>query len=126
MASEEDSRVNQFILGQYPSSSVLVVYSEREEIELSPDYQRISGVWTREKRQLLIDSLLNGYDVPKFYFHAFTPSRTKGVRTYRYAIIDGKQRLQAIWEFINDELPLAEDFVYLHDEGIELGGLTYS
>jgi hypothetical protein len=48
---------DEFSLGRYPQSSALVVYSERDDIQLDPDYQRISGIWTVEKRQLLIDSI---------------------------------------------------------------------
>jgi hypothetical protein len=120
-----DLTMDEFSLGKYPQSSLLVVYSERDEIELDPEYQRISGIWTREKRQLLIDSLVNGFDVPKLYFHEFIPSKQKNGKKYRYAIIDGKQRLQTIWDFINGTLPLAEDFKYLRDDAIKAGGLDY-
>src|SRR5215471_21057116 len=114
---------NEFSLGVFPQSSILVVYSERQEIELEPDYQRIGGIWTREKRELLLDSLLNGFDVPKLYFHEFVPPKQKGSRKYRYAIIDGKQRLQTIWDFIDDKITLADDFKYLRDASIKAGGM---
>ena len=117
--------MNEFTLGRYPLSSVLLVYSARDEIELAPAYQRISGIWNREKRQLLIDSLLNGFDVPKLYFHAFTPPKEVGPRKYRYAIIDGKQRLQAIWDFIDGKLRTDDDFIYLRDYTVRAKGLTY-
>ena len=117
--------MNEFNLGQYPHPSVLVVYSDRDEIDTDPDYQRTGGIWNREKQQLLIDSLLNGFDVPKLYFHAFTPPKKKGPRTYRYAIIDGKQRLQAIWSFISGDSHLDTDFTYLRDPNIKAQGLTY-
>jgi hypothetical protein len=117
--------MDEFSLGRYPQSSLLVVYSERHQIELHPEYQRISGIWTREKRQLLIDSLVNGFDVPKLYFHEFVPYKEKDGKKYRYAIIDGKQRLQTIWDFIDGNLPLAEDFKYLRDGTIKAGGLDY-
>lgn len=118
--------MDEFTLGKYPQSSLLVVYSDRKEIELEPDYQRISGIWTHEKRQLLIDSLVNGFDVPKLYFHEFVPPKQKGGKKYRYAIIDGKQRLQTIWDFIDDKLPLAEDFKYLRDDSVRAEGFDYS
>ena len=118
--------MNDFTLGKLPQSSLLVVYSDRAEIDVDPEYQRISGIWTHEKRQLLIDSLVNGFDVPKLYFHEFVPPKTKGGRTFRYAIIDGKQRLQTIWEFIDGSLTLAEDFKYLRDETVQAGGLDYA
>ena len=118
--------MSEFHLGQYPHPSVLVVYSDRDEIDTDPDYQRTSGIWNREKQQLLIDSLLNSFDVPKLYFHAFTPPKKRGARTYRYAIIDGKQRLQAIWCFISGDLPLDTDFTYLRNPGVDAKGLTYN
>jgi hypothetical protein len=116
----------EFSLGKYPQSSLLVVYSDRHEIQLDPDYQRISGIWTREKRQLLLDSLLNGFDVPKLYFHEFVPPKQKGSKRYRYAIIDGKQRLQTIWDFIDGSISLADDFEYLRDGTVLAAGLSYS
>lgn len=117
--------MDEFTLGKYPQSSLLVVYSDRKDIELEPEYQRIGGIWTHEKRQLLIDSLVNGFDVPKLYFHEFVPPKQKGGKKYRYAIIDGKQRLQTIWDFIDGKLPLAEDFKYLRDDSVKANGLDY-
>ena len=108
------------------TSSLLELYSERHRIELDPEYQRIGGVWTREKKQLLIDSLLNGFDVPKLYLQEFMPMLKRGEHTYRYSIIDGKQRLQTIWDFIDGKLPLASDFKYLRDDNVEAEGLTYA
>lgn len=107
-------------------SSLLELYSERQFIELDPEYQRIGGVWTREKKQLLIDSLINGYDIPKLYFQEFVPIQKKCGHTYKYAIIDGKQRIQTIWDFIDGKLRLASDFKYLRDEKVEAGGLNYA
>jgi hypothetical protein len=118
--------MDEFSLSKYPQSSLLIVYSERKEIELEPEYQRIGGIWTHEKRQLLIDSLVNGFDVPKLYFHEFVPPKQKGGKKYRYAIIDGKQRLQTIWDFIDGKLALAEDFKYLRDDEIKAGGMDYA
>src|SRR5882724_2253675 len=116
----------EFSLGKYPQSSALVVYSERDQIQLDPAYQRISGIWTLEKRQLLIDSILNGFDVPKLYFHEFVPAKKIGAKKYRYAIVDGKQRIQTIWDFIEGNISLPEDFQYIRDNTIRAGGLGYS
>ena len=118
--------VSKFSIGSYHEGTVIEVYSERHEIELDPEYQRISDVWTTEKRQLLIDSMLNGFDIPKIYFHEFVPFKEKNSLRYRYAIIDGKQRLQTIWNFIDGRLPLADDFKYIGDDAVEAGGLTYA
>jgi hypothetical protein len=106
-------------------STIIRIYSEREEINLSPDYQRMGGVWTTEKKQLLIDSILNDYDIPKIYFHAFTREERKQSR-YAYAVIDGRQRLETIWQFIEGKFTLADDFVYQDDDQILLARLGYS
>lgn len=106
------------------NSTIMLLYSEKGEIKLDPDYQRMGGVWTLEKKQLLIDSILNDYDVPKLYFHEF--SREQKVATgSSYAVVDGRQRLQTIWDFIDGEFPLSQDFEYLRDDSINLTGLTY-
>ncbi|MEA2519319.1 MAG: hypothetical protein QOF49_1399 [Chloroflexota bacterium] len=78
----------------------------RSAIDDSPSYQRPADRWSAEQRGRFIDSLLNGYDVPKLYFHDL-----RGIEPIRvYAVIDGKQRLNAIWDFAADRFPLAPDF----------------
>lgn len=106
--------------------TILALYGEREGIQLEPEYQRAGAVWSREKRQLLIDSLLNGFDVPKMYFHEFVPPKRIGKAIYRYSIIDGQQRLRTIWGFIDGEFRLADDFEYLRDGSVKAGGLKYA
>ena len=71
---------DEFSLGKYPQSSSLIVYSEREAIQLDPEYQRISGIWTPEKRQLLIDSIINGFDLPKLHFDESYPLKKIGTK----------------------------------------------
>lgn len=78
----------------------------RSSIEVEPPYQRESGAWSLDKQQLFIDSLLNGYDVPKIYLHDLRGSHPTKV----YAIVDGKQRLTTTWSFLDDDFPLAADF----------------
>ncbi|WP_394708360.1 DUF262 domain-containing protein [uncultured Desulfuromusa sp.] len=78
----------------------MLLYSERDGIRLDPPYQRMGGVWTKEKKQLLIDSILNDYDIPKIYFHLY--DREKASESgYEHAVIDGRQRLETIWEFVD-------------------------
>lgn len=106
-------------------SNVFSIYSDSDEIKMDPEYQRNGDVWTLEKKQLLIDSIINRYDIPKIYFHKFERAEVRKTG-YKYAVIDGRQRLEAIWQFINGEFALKEDITYLKDQGIELGGLTYN
>jgi hypothetical protein len=107
------------------NSTIMLLFSERSEINMSPEYQRMGGVWTTDKRRLLIDSILNDYDIPKIYFHALSPE-TFLETGLRFAVIDGRQRLEAIWGFMDGEFTLATDFEYQRDQQINLGGLSYA
>lgn len=104
--------------------TILRIYSEKNEIITDPEYQRNGGIWTLEKKQLLIDSIINNYDIPKIYFHQF--SREEKSRTGKsYAIIDGKQRLETIWGFIDGVFCLDDGFEYQDNPALQLGGLSY-
>lgn len=115
-----------FRIAAMQDSSVLMIYSKRDQIQTNPPYQRMSDVWNLDKRQLLIDSLLNGFDIPKLYFHEFMPVKKVGKQTFRYAIVDGKQRLETIWKFIDGEFPLAPDFSFFADPKIKAANMTYA
>ena len=105
------------------NSTILRINAERFDIDTSPEYQRRGELWNKEKRQLLIDSILNDYDIPKIYFHDLSEGQTKS--QFEYAIIDGRQRLEAIWAFIDGKFSLDEDFKFLKDPNIQAGNLTY-
>lgn len=106
-------------------STIMRLYSEKDEIMLNPDYQRMGGVWTLEKKQLLMDSILNDYDIPKIYLHSFSREQRKA-DGFAYAVIDGRQRLEAIWQFIEGKFTLSDDFKYQDDESIKLARLGYT
>jgi hypothetical protein len=78
------------------------VFGIRGRIDTNPDFQR-PPVWSRAQKQLLIDSIIRGYDVPKFYW------RLVGKNPDHYEVVDGQQRLRAIWEFYEGEYPLPKD-----------------
>lgn len=109
-----------------PDNSAWRLYRTRDTIQTNPEYQRSSDIWTQEKKQLLIDTILNGFDVPKLYFHKFHSPLLLSGKQYEYAIIDGKQRLEAIWEFIDGKFALSADFECLWDTSLIAAGLTYS
>ncbi|MCC7477016.1 DUF262 domain-containing protein [bacterium] len=85
------------------------LFVERNMLDENPVYQRESGVWSPDKQQLFIDSIFNCIDIPKFYLHDLHKKSDR----YRYAIIDGKQRLHAVWEFLESKVPLAKDFEFM-------------
>lgn len=104
------------------NSTIMKIYAEKEEIQLDPDYQRMGSIWGLEKKQLLIDSIINDYDIPKIYFHELDKTDGK----YHSSVIDGRQRLETIWEFIDDKFSLADDFKYFKDESVNLCSIKYS
>ncbi len=69
---------------------------------MNPDYQRTS-VWTTSQKQLLVGSLFRDIDVPKLYFRRINRGR------FEYEVIDGQQRLRAIFEYLDNKYPLSED-----------------
>lgn len=106
------------------NATTMLIYAERNEIRLDPPYQRMGDVWPLEKRQLLIDSILNDYDIPKIYFHIY--GRDEKAKTgISYSVIDGRQRLETIWKFIEGGFILSDDFEYQRDPEIKLSGLSY-
>lgn len=80
--------------------SVEKLYKERTRISF-PEYQRQPSLWPPEKKSLLIDSILRDIDIPKLYFN-----RTKDGA---YEVVDGQQRLWAIWEFLDETYPYKTD-----------------
>lgn len=94
-------------------------------VDLDPPYQREGNVWKPDARSTLIDSLINGLDVPKLYFESASERRSNpdGL-SYQYAVLDGKQRLEAILAFIDGTLALPEDFIFFEDPEVKAAGLT--
>jgi hypothetical protein len=76
------------------------IYKRRDRYEI-PDWQR-SEVWTTEQKRRLIDTILRGWKLPKFYFQKTSESPDE------YDVVDGQQRLTAIWEFMDGDLKLDE------------------
>lgn len=82
-----------------------VIYRVKEfkdSINPKPAYQT-GPRWSLSQKQLLIDTILRYYDIPKFYLREVSGS------PYEYDVVDGQQRLRAIWEFLEDRWPLAKD-----------------
>lgn len=104
------------------ANNVLEVFQQRAMINLTPAYQRLS-VWTIEQQRRFIDSVINGMVIPRLYFHMITQPAL-GAR-HRYSVIDGKQRLLALWGFIENKIPLPSDFIFFDNESIKAGGLFY-
>ncbi len=78
-------------------------------------------VWDVEKKSLLIHSMIYGYAIPAMYF----TRDENGV----YDSLDGKQRSNAISEFLHDEFALSDDTPAVEDETgnmEEISGMYFS
>lgn len=101
--------------------------SRKEKIDVDPSYQRKGRRWAVSDKQYLVDSIINGFDVPKFYVADFTWGNSAlNEKKKEYAVIDGKQRFEAIFDFFDNVFPLANDFVFIRDPGISASGMYYS
>jgi hypothetical protein len=98
--------------------AIPTVCKMKDRIDPTPDYQR-PPAWSRKQKQLLMDTILRSYDIPKFYWRKV--SRNDGVQ---YEVVDGQQRLRAIWEFEADEYPLPKDADPI--DGVKIAGLKHS
>lgn len=100
---------------------------ERINLDLSPPYQRRGHIWTNEDKAFLIDSILNGYDIPKIYIADFTYiSSNLNSAKKPFAVIDGRQRFEAFFDFFDDRFALSDKFIFLEDATIKINSLTYS
>lgn len=101
----------------YPLTTLCTM---KGRIDPEPDYQR-PAVWNTKQKQLLLDSILRDYDVPKVYWQIV---KDKDGKLLKYDVIDGQQRLRTIWEFQDDIFALAKDADPI--DGIEVKGLKFS
>lgn len=100
-------------------------YGRRESIDFSPPYQRRGRLWSSQDKGFLIDSIINGFDIPKLYLADFQYGNSSlNAKKLPYAIIDGKQRLETVFEFFDNKLVLNADFVLRSDPALKLGGLS--
>lgn len=101
-------------------------FDRRRDINFEPPYQRKGGIWSEYDKGLLIDTIINGLDIPKFYISDFgRRSSSLDSGGFVYAIIDGKQRMQAIFDFMSNKFPLNNDCAWRFDSNVNLGGLFY-
>lgn len=92
--------------------SVRMLADFRGRINVEAEYQR-GTVWSRGQQALLIDSIVRGFDIPKIFLRKLPDGGE-----HLFDVIDGKQRLTAIWEFVSDEFTLlrnSEPFPELGD-----------
>jgi hypothetical protein len=84
-------------------------------LNLAPDFQR-NLVWQPKQKSELIESILMGIPLPLIY----VKEDERGV----YIIVDGKQRLSTLFEFINNEFALTNLSILKDKNGCWFEDLT--
>jgi hypothetical protein len=88
---------------------------DKDRIELSPDYQR-GNVWNSKQRSELIESILMGIPLPIMYFF----QNSSGIKQ----VVDGKQRLTALFDYINNKFSLSDLNIMSELKGKKFKDLT--
>lgn len=99
------------------STSKINLLFKKNKINTEITIQRKPNIWNKSKKSLLIQTLLSSYPIPPLYVNFNTKDSL-------YEIIDGQQRLNAIFQFLNNSLILCEDTPDV--DGIRIAGLRYS
>lgn len=76
---------------------------KRELLELNPPYQRRS-VWNQEYKDFFIDTILQNYPAPAIFL--YEEINANGIA--KYNVVDGKQRISTIIEFLENKFPVYE------------------
>lgn len=89
----------------YPINDFFSWY-KRAELILQPKFQR-RLVWSDKARAFLIDTIIRLIPIPKLYMRQRID--LVGRRTVR-EIVDGQQRLQAVFDFLEGKFPISKTY----------------
>ncbi|MDR7068607.1 hypothetical protein J2X02_001424 [Pseudoxanthomonas japonensis] len=76
---------------------------QRDLLDLNPPYQRRS-VWNQDFKDYFVDTVLLNYPAPAIFLYEDISPDGRSV----YHVVDGKQRLTTLLEFIRGEFPVHE------------------
>jgi hypothetical protein len=97
---------------RYPLPSIVGMCENPSGYVLNPDFQRRHR-WDRKKQSRLIESFIMNVPIPPIFLYE--------VEFSKYEVMDGLQRMTAIYEFYKDKFPLTD-----LEEWREVNGLRYS
>ena len=80
-------------------------FYRNDRLILRPEYQR-TAVWNIKKNRRLIDSILRKYDISTIFLREVIERKT-GIQ--RFECIDGQQRLQCIFDFVDNKFDITPD-----------------
>lgn len=97
--------------------SIKDFFEYKEDYVTRPPYQRKS-VWSKKKKQSLLDSLFRRYYIPRLVIREVRLSDSQTV----FEIIDGQQRIITVQEFFENKFPIPRS---LSDVDKSIPGLFY-
>lgn len=92
-----------------PNDMIITDYCaamDRREITVNSKYQRSDQVWPPAAKSFLIETIILGYPIPKFYLHQITDLKSKKAVK---EIVDGQQRSKTIHDFFLNKLRLSRN-----------------
>lgn len=112
-------------ISQHKPMTLIWWFKNRQVIDFNPPYQRRGRLWSPTDKGYLIDSIINGFDIPKLYLADFQFGQSSlNAAKLPYAIIDGKQRLEAVFDFFENKITLNPNFRYRKNMDLRLAGLS--
>ncbi len=84
---------------QYSTLHIKRLVEDRKELIIDPDFQR-GNVWAKKQGAELVESILMGIPIPVMYLFE--------MRDGSKQVVDGRQRIAAILDFLNDKLILRD------------------
>jgi len=125
---DSDMKMKRYKVSEHDRRTLSWWKQKEKNIDFSPSYQRKGGLWSSFDKAYLIDSIINGFDIPKIYLADFTWHSNEELNPNKkmYAVIDGKQRLHAAFEFLDNKIALNADFQYFADPKVKAGGMKFS
>lgn len=94
---------------------VLVDWSKRRQLNLSPRFQR-RQVWLPKYQSYFLDTLIRGYPTGLIHINENGSGRNETIRE----VVDGQQRLRSILDFYNNKITILP----IHNE--EFGGKKFN
>jgi len=91
--------------------SIKDFFDYTEDYVTRPPYQR-KAVWSRKKKQALMDSLFRRYYIPKLVIREVRLDENTTV----FEIVDGQQRITSVQDFFDNKYKLPKSLLDLSDD----------
>ncbi|MDQ6732827.1 MAG: DUF262 domain-containing protein [Nitrospirota bacterium] len=91
--------MDRFDVDREPIYHLFTLY-KAGRINLQPNYQR-SRVWSNDLRYALIDSIRQEFPIGLIMFNVSSHVDEDGLKSERYDVVDGQQRMRTILEYID-------------------------